>query len=430
MHFEKKSMNRIARYLIICISIITMAQLFIQPALAVEQISLDFYYSNLCGECEEKLHIIEDYFIDNESYNETLVITIKDIAINTTYLDEYLNNYGTYDYPIVVIKNENNETIIPTADITVTYVQQVIEDYITGEKPNETEEGDVIVIDTIFGQIKINISSFSLPVLTIVLGGLDSFNPCAFFILIFLLNLLLYVRSRRRMILIGGIFILFSGILYAIFMIILYHVNLLLLTQFLNQIRVITIVAGIITLILGLMNIKEFFFFKKGASLSIPEEKKPGIFKQMRNLVKTPQLTAVIIGTIALAVTVNFYELLCTLALPFVFTQELVLRTFSMQEAYFYILFYNMVYVIPLIVIVSIFVITLGKRKLSEWHGQVLKLLTGIMLSTFGVTFIINYKVLENIITPLIMLVFSLLATWAISQLWKKVIDKKEKGQP
>ena len=427
MHFEKKPMNRIAKYLVVCISIITMAQLLIQPALADEQISLDFYYSNLCGECEEKLQIIEDYFIDNESYNESLVITIKDIAINTTYLDEYLNNYGMYDYPIVVIKNEYNETIIPTADITVTYIQQVIQDYISGEKPNETEEDDVIVIDTIFGQIKINISSFSLPVLTIVLGGLDSFNPCAFFILIFLLNLLLYVRSRKRMILIGGIFILFSGILYAIFMIILYHVNLLLLTQFLNQIRVITIVAGIITLILGLMNIKEFFFFKKGASLSIPEEKKPGIFKQMRNLVKTPQITAVIIGTIVLAVTVNFYELLCTLALPFVFTQELVLRTFSLQEAYFYILFYNVVYVIPLIVIVSIFVITLGKRKLSEWHGQVLKLLTGIMLSTFGVTFIINYKILENIITPLIMLVFSLLATWAISQLWKKFLDKKEK---
>lgn len=426
MHFQKNSMNRLTRYLIILISVITLAQFLLHPVLAEEQVYLDFFYSSLCGECEEKLHVIEDYFIDNESYNETLVITIKDIAINTTYLEEYLNNYGNYEYPIVVIKNVNNETIIPTVYITVTYVQKVIQDYIAGEKPNETNGEDVIVIDTIFGQIKINISGFSLPILTIVLGGLDSFNPCAFFILIFLLNLLLYVKSRKRMLLIGGVFILFSGVLYAIFMIILYHVNLLLLTQFLNQIRIITIVAGIITLILGLMNIKEFFFFKKGASLSIPEEKKPGIFKQMSNLVRTPQLTAVIVGTIVLAVTVNFYELLCTLALPFVFTQELVLRT-TTHEAYFYILFYNIVYVIPLIIIVSIFVITLGKRKLSEWHGQILKLLTGIMLSSFGITFIVNYKILENIITPIIMLVFSLIATFIISQIWKKIV-KKEKA--
>ncbi len=426
MYFQKNSMNRVTRYLIILISVITLAQFLLHPVLAEEQVYLDFYYSSLCGECEEKLHVIEDYFIDNESYNETLVITIKDIAINATYLEEYLNNYGNYEYPIVVIKNVNNETIIPTAYITVTYVQKVIQDYIAGEKPNETNREDVIVIDTIFGQIKINISGFSLPILTIVLGGLDSFNPCAFFILIFLLNLLLYVKSRKRMLLIGGVFILFSGVLYAIFMIILYHVNLLLLTQFLNQIRIITIVAGIITLILGLMNIKEFFFFKKGASLSIPEEKKPGIFKQMSNLVRTPQLTAVIIGTIVLAVTVNFYELLCTLALPFVFTQELVLRT-TTHEAYLYILFYNIVYVIPLIIIVSIFVITLGKRKISEWHGQILKLLTGIMLSSFGITFIVNYKILENIITPIIMLVFSLIATFIISQVWKKIV-KKEKA--
>jgi hypothetical protein len=428
MHFDRKSMNRISRYLIVCVSIIAMAQLFIQPVLAVEQIHLDFYYSNLCGECEEKLIIVQENFVDNESYNDTLVVTIKDIAINTTYLEEYLNNYSNYDYPIVVIKNNKSETIIPTANITVEFIQQIIKDYLAGEKPNETKDDDVIVIDTIFGQISINISGFSLPILTIVLGGLDSFNPCAFFILIFLLNLLLYVRSRKRMMLIGGVFILFSGLLYAIFMAILYQVNLLLLTQFLNQVRIITIVAGTITLILGLLNIKEFFFFKKGASLSIPEEKKPGIFKQMRNLVRTPQLTAVIIGTIALAVTVNFYELLCTLALPFVFTQELVLRTYTVQEAYLYIIFYNLVYVIPLIVIVSIFVITLGKRKLSEWHGQLLKLLTGIMLSTFGITFIVNYKILENVITPIIMLIFSLIATYIISQVYKKVV-KKEKTE-
>ena len=61
-------------------------------------------------------------------------------------------------------------------------------------------------------------ASVSLPVFTVVIGALDSFNPCAFFVLLFLLSLLIHARSRRRMFLIGGIFVLFSGLIYFLFM--------------------------------------------------------------------------------------------------------------------------------------------------------------------------------------------------------------------
>jgi len=303
-------------------------------------------------------------------------------------------------------------------DITVEYVGNVIAAYLEGEKPNETSNENII--DTPFG--KINVSSLSLPILTIVLGGLDSFNPCAFFILIFLLNLLLYARSRRRMLLIGGVFIFFSGLLYAIFMFILFEAFLL------NRehVGIITIIAGSLALVLGVVNIKDFFFFKKGASLSIPDDKKPGIYKQMRNLVRNPRVSAAIIGTIVLAGTVNFYELLCTLGLPLVFTQKLALYDMSAIEYYTYIFFYNVVYVIPLIIIVLIFVFTLGKRKLTEWHGQVMKLVTGIMLASFGILFLTNYKLLENIVTPILLLVFSLVTTAVISTIWKKHMNWKK----
>jgi len=263
--------------------------------------------------------------------------------------------------------------------------------------------------------------------LTIILGGLDSFNPCAFFILIFLLNLLLYARSRKRMILIGGIFIIFSGILYAVFMFVLLGL-LFTLSQYL---LFITILAGSVALILGLINIKDFFFYRKGASLSIPESKKSGIYKQMRALVKNPKLTASIIGTIILALTINFYELLCTLGLPWVFTTRLedLLNTnqITLSEVTSYIIFYNIVYVIPLILIVLLFVVTLGKRKLSEWHGQIMKLETGIMLTSFGLIFLFDYKLLENIITPILLLIFSLTATFIISSVWKKIMGKEGK---
>jgi len=193
-----------------------------------------------------------------------------------------------------------------------------------------------------------------------------------------------------------------------------------------ENIFILTIVVGCIILPMGILNIKDFFFFKKGVSLSIPEDKKPEIYRRMRNLIKNKGLLATIIGTIVLAGTVNFYELLCTLGLPFTFTEALSQHSIEAGSTsyYMYILLYNVVYVIPLIIIVLLFVITLGRRKLSEWHGRVMKLLSGTMLSSFGVLFIYNYKLLENPITPIMLLLLSLFGTWIISYGWRKLVEK------
>jgi len=424
-------MSKSITKLILTIAIFLILQLFIQPAIADGRINLDFYYSSDCGECDIKLIFIENEFLNNESYEDTLIVNIKDVVTNKTYYEEWEFEYDFYPYPFVVIKNETTTSdLIPEYDITSEKINSVIDEFLSGIITNDSNDKYYREIDFIIWKIVIDeefISNFSLPVLTIILGGLDSFNPCAFFILIFLLNLLLYARSRKRMILIGGIFIIFSGILYAVFMFVLLGL-LFTLSQYL---LFITILAGSVALILGLINIKDFFFYRKGASLSIPESKKSGIYKQMRALVKNPKLTASIIGTIILALTINFYELLCTLGLPWVFTTRLedLLNTnqITLSEVTSYIIFYNIVYVIPLILIVLLFVVTLGKRKLSEWHGQIMKLETGIMLTSFGLIFLFDYKLLENIITPILLLIFSLTATFIISSVWKKIMGKEGK---
>lgn len=410
--------------LIIIASLFVLSQLLIQTALADSKIDLDFYYSSDCGECDIKLEFIENEFINNESYIDIIKINIKDVSSNSIYFYEWETIYDFYPYPFVIIKNSTASTDpIPEYDINKEYLDNIINDFYYGGNINTSDDKYYREIDFFFWKIIIDeefISGFSLPVLTIILAGLDSFNPCAFFILIFLLNLLLYARSRKRMILIGGIFILFSAILYAIFMFVLLGL-ILTLHQYLIFI---TIIAGSIALILGVINIKDFFFFKKGASLSIPDSKKPGIYKKMRGLVKNPKLAASIFGTIILAATINFYELLCTLGLPWVFTTRLedllINNQITISDVSTYIIFYNIVYVIPLVLIVLLFIITLGKRKLSEWHGQIMKLETGIMLTSFGLIFLFDYKLLENIVTPILLLIFSLLATFIISRIWKK----------
>jgi hypothetical protein len=222
------------------------------------------------------------------------------------------------------------------------------------------------------------------------------------------------------MFLVGGIFIFFSGLFYFLFIFVLF--NSLLLTS--QHITAVSLFAGLIAMIIGIINIKDFFFYKKGVSLSIPESKRPEIFKKMRNLIKTSYLPAIIGGTIFLAVTVNFYELLCTLGFPLIFTNRLIFENVPLFQQYTYIFFYNVIYVIPLIIILLIFTYTLGRKKLTEWEGKQLKLLSGIMIFSFGLLFIIDYQLLENIITPILLLTGSIISTLIIARIWKTYIKE------
>ena len=263
-----------------------------------------------------------------------------------------------------------------------------------------------VIIVPFWGEI--DASEISLPVMTVILAGLDSFNPCAFFVLFFLLSLLIHAKSRKRMFLIGGTFVFFSGFIYFVFMAA--WLNLFLIT---GQLRTVTLTAGAIALAVALINIKDFFFFSKGVSLSIPEKAKPKLFERMRNLMKSTSVLSMITGTVVLAIAANAYELLCTAGFPMVFTRVLTLQKLSTAGYYLYLMLYNCIYVLPLASIVVIFTVTLGARKLTEWQGRRLKLLSGLMMFFLGLMLLINPALLNNIFASVgllaaVLIIFSL----------------------
>ena len=402
--------------MVIFISLIAFFSFAAQAALASDTIVVEFFYNENCGSCLPVRDIMQNAADQYSNYSDVLIFQIKEVSTNTTNYDQYKEYQQTYGvcYPFTVIHNETNLTILRKSDVTRDNLNETLQAYLAGLKANETDF-DVITFDFLVWELELNATELSLPLLTIVLGGADSFNPCAFFILFFLMNLLIHVQSRKRMLLIGSIFIIFSGLFYFLFMFIL--LNAFLITK--EHITILTILVGGVALLLGIFNIKDFFFFKKGYSLSIPESKKPAIYRRMRNLVKTAYLPAVIGGAIFLAISVNFYELICSAILPVAYIRVLTLHNLSSLQYYGYIFFYNVVYVIPLFIIVGIFVITLGRRQLTEWHGQILKLLSGIMITGFGILLLFDYKILENVATPILLLIFSLVLTGIISFLWK-----------
>jgi hypothetical protein len=238
----------------------------------------------------------------------------------------------------------------------------------------------------------INPDDWGLPLLTVVIAGLDAFNPCAFFVLLFLLSLMVHARSRARMLLVGGTFVLISGLIYFVFMAAWLNVFLLI-----GELRLVTLAAGLVAITLAAINIKDYFWFQSGGpSLSIPESKKPGMYQRMRNLVAARSLHAMLLGTVILAVAVNSYELLCTAGLPMVYTRILTLREADTFVYYMYLVLYNIIYVIPLLIIVMLFVLRFGSRKLGESEGRLLKLMSGMMMLGLGGLMLIAPAALNN----------------------------------
>jgi hypothetical protein len=227
-------------------------------------------------------------------------------------------------------------------------------------------------------------ADLSLPLFTLVIAGLDAFNPCAFFVLLFLLSLIVHARSRTRMLIIGGTFVFFSGLVYFLFM-----------AAWLNLFLVVgggpmvTLVAGLVAVVIGVLNTKDFFRFGQGPSLSIPDRAKPGLFKRMRGLLAADSMGTMLLGTVALALAANSYELLCTAGFPMVYTRVLTINELAGLQYYGFLAFYNLVYILPLLGIVVIFTATLGARKLSERQGRFLKLVSGLMMLGLGIVLLV-----------------------------------------
>lgn len=258
-------------------------------------------------------------------------------------------------------------------------------------------------------------STLSLPVLTVTLASLDAFNPCAFFVLLFLLSLLVHARNRWRMLLIGGVFVFCSGLIYFVFMAAWLNIFLLV-----GELRIITLLAGLLAVLIGGLNVKDYLWFHHGPSLSIPDEAKPGLFKRMRGLVGAEHLSTLLLGTIALAIVANSYELLCTAGLPMVYTRTLTLHSLSTGGYYFYLALYNLVYVLPLLAIVLAFARTLGSRKLQEHEGRRLKLLSGAMMVGLGLMLLLYPEGLSDALSSMLVIAAALALTGLATMIEKR----------
>lgn len=235
----------------------------------------------------------------------------------------------------------------------------------------------------LFGTL--SVERLGLPLFTLALGLLDGFNPCAMWVLLFLLSLLVHLHDRRRMALVAGTFVLVSGAVYYAFMAAWLNVFLLLGIS-----TALARTLGALALLVGALNVKDFLRPGLGVSASIPEAAKPGIYERMRRVMRAEALLPSLAGVAVLAVAVNFFELLCTAGFPAIYTAVLAQQGLPPLAHYAYLGLYIAGYIADDALMVGSAVFALSSRKLSERAGRWLKLVSGIVMLALGATMILR----------------------------------------
>ena len=232
---------------------------------------------------------------------------------------------------------------------------------------------------------ELHVGDLGLPLFTIVIGLLDGFNPCSMWVLLFMLSLLANLADRRKMLLIAGTFVAVEGVAYFGFMAA--WLNLFLL---IGLSRITELILGGIGMLAGAVNIKDFWVFRHGISLGIPDSARPRLYDRIRRILTAENMAAALMGTVVFAVLVQAVELLCTAGLPALYTRILTLHHLDRWAYYGHLMLYNVAYMLDDVIVLTIGVITLSHYRLQEREGRWLKLLSGAVMLSLGLVLILK----------------------------------------
>jgi hypothetical protein len=227
-----------------------------------------------------------------------------------------------------------------------------------------------------------------LPLFTVALGLLDGFNPCAMWVLLILLSVLVGVRDRRKLLAVAGTFVAVSGLAYFAFMAAWLNAFLLV-----GYSRALQVALALVALGVGAANLRSLLGSHgshAGFSFSIPDAAKPWLYHRIGHIARAQSLAAAVSGALALALLANAVELLCTAALPALYTQILALQRVSTGQYYAYLALYNLAYVLDDSLLVGLAVVTLRRFKLQERGGRWLKGLSGGLMLALGLVLLLR----------------------------------------
>ena len=342
-----------------------------------EKANLYLFHGQECPHCEEERNWLKEI---EEKYKDSL---------NVYYFEVWNNEDNAKLMDKVKEVFEIKKNGVPLTIIGEKYyigfskamspsIEKTIKEYLD----IKTDENSITI--PLLGEV--NIKDVSIPLVAIILGFIDGFNPCAMWIFLFLINLLLGIKDKKKSWILGLTFLFISGFVYFLSML---GINFVLGIATINWMK---IAIAIFILIAGIFNLRKYLKIRKeeaGCTI-VDNKKRKKIITKMRNIIKSKSFGLALGGIIVLATTVNLIEMACSLGFPLIFNEVLTVNNISGFTKILYLLLYILFYMIDDIVVFSISMVTLEATGVTNKYNKLCTLISAIIMIIMGILLIIK----------------------------------------
>lgn len=360
------------------------------------KVTVYLFYSSSCVHCKAENAFLDDL---EDQYGDTIDIKRYEVtqnATNNNYLKLVKERVGSTSsgVPFTVIGEKYyigySNTIGSTMENTIDSYLESMNGQTPGDDSNDSDDdsGDVVNEDKnnidlpLLGEV--DAKQVSLPLVAVILGTIDGFNPCAMWILLFLINMLFNMKDRKKMWLLGLIFLFTSAFVYFLAML-----GLSVVIGMTAVVWVRTLIA-LVAIVGGIINLNSYLKTPKDGCHVVDEKKRKKYFTKIKKFTNEQNLFLAIIGVIALAASVNLVELACSEGFPTIFISMLDLNGISGIGSILYILLYIVFFLIDDIVIFVIAMTTLKVSGITTKYNRLSHLIGGIIMVIIGLLLILK----------------------------------------
>ena len=365
-------------------------------------VNIYLFHSYTCKHCKEEIKLLDELekeydnikvykYEVNENGNGELLKNISEImgskVTGTPYTIignkvfsgyDYENSKGRFKGAIEYYSKYGYEdkvgeyiSSIPLPSYEVKDTDPDVDEYISNYISYKVEL-------PLIGEVKLK--NLTLPLITVVIGLADGFNPCAMWVLLFLISMLIGMKDKKRMWILGSTFLLISALIYLIFM-----MSWLNLANLLISVVWVRVIIAVVSLVGGFINLRGYIKHRKVSGCDVVDDKKRNrIITRIKKFTTEKNFWLAILGVIVLAISVNVVELACSAGLPVMFIEILSLNNLTAIEEIIYIVLYMLFFLLDDFVVFVIAMTTLSLTGVSSKYGNLSKLIGGILMLLIG----------------------------------------------
>ena len=340
-----------------------------------DKINLYLFYGKECPHCEEERKWLKTIKENYKDYLNIYYFEVWHNEDNKEIMNKVKNQFNIREegVPLTII---GNDYYVGYSESIGSMIENKIKEYI--ELDNDQNEVKIPLLGNI------NIKNISLPLVAIILGFIDGFNPCAMWILLFLINMLFGLKDKKKQWILGLTFLIVSGLVYFLSML---GINFLLGVATINWLK---IAIAIFILIAGIINFRKYFKIRnEEAGCSVVDNKKrKKLMTRMRKIMASNSFILSLLGIILLAVSVNLIELACSLGFPLIFTEMLEINDINGFLKILYLIIYITFYMVDDILVFGLSMITLEATGITNKYNKLCTLISAIIMIIMGLLLI------------------------------------------